>query len=173
MAIPKDVAWKPPVTAVQSTSKIPGEKAVITYVGDGDSVSARKGDGSTLNCRIDSIDAPETAKPQHGKAGQKFGEESKRTLEQLVLNKEVTVRVSKPATTDKNYGRSLCQIEIEGQNIDKTMLREGMAWLYRRYNNDPALAKLEDEAKASKRGLWSDPAPLNPETFRHMATWGK
>lgn len=175
VAIP-DVQWKQPVTAVQATgpaSKIPGEKAVVTFVGDGDSVSATRKDGSSLNCRIDSIDAPEVAHPKVGKAGQAYGEESKKTLQDMILNQEVTVRVSKPATTDKNYGRSLCQIEIEGNNVDKTMLKAGAAWLYRRFNNDPALSALENDARANKRGLWADPNAIHPESFRRMQQFGK
>ena len=171
--IPK-VEWRKPVTAVQAAAGSEGgEKMVITYVGDGDSASGKRSDGSAINCRIDSIDAPEVAHRKAGKSGQAFGEESKRTLEQMILNKEVTVRVSKPATGDKNYGRALCQIEIEGQNVDKEMLRTGMSWLYRRYNSDAGLAKLENEARGARRGLWVDPVPVNPESFRRMENYGR
>lgn len=169
--IPK-VEWKPPVTAVQAKTNTPGERMVVTYVGDGDSVSAKRADGSSINCRIDSIDAPEVSHPKVGKSSQPYGEEAKKTLQTLIANKEVTIKVSRPATTGKNHDRALCQIEIEGVNIDKTMVKEGMAWLYRRYNNDAELSRLENEARAGKRGLWSDPNPVNPETFRRMQQYG-
>lgn len=171
VAIPK-VEWAKPTTVVQATGeagKLPGTKAVITYVDDGDSLSTKSKDGTSLKCRIDSIDAPEIARPKYGKSGQAFGEESKKTLQEMVLNKEVTVRVSKPASTDKNdknFGRSLCQIEIEGQNVDKKILQEGMAWLNKKYNT-PELASAQSDAKAAKRGLWSDPDPINPAAFRY------
>lgn len=174
VAIPKDVQWQQPVTAVQGKpSSAGGEKAVITYVGDGDSLSAKRGDGSTVNCRIDSIDAPEVAHSKVGKAGQPFGEESKRRLEEMVLNKEVTLKISRPAVAGKNYDRSLCQIEISGANIDKAMIKDGMAWLYRRYVNNPDLVAAENEARAAKRGLWADPKPVNPESFRRMQEYGR
>lgn len=172
--IPK-VQWSQPVTAVQAkgpAAQTGGEKAVVTYVGDGDSVSLNRKDGSTLNCRIDSIDAPEIAKPKYGKPGQAFGEEAKQTLQNMILNQEVTVKISKPATADKNYGRTLCQIEIQGQNIDKTMLREGAAWLYRRFNSDPTLSAIENDARANKRGLWANPNAINPEAFRRLQQFG-
>lgn len=168
VAIPK-VDWPKPATVVQAAGeagKIPGYKAVITYVGDGDSAFAKNKDGSSLECRIDSIDAPEVAHPKVGKAGQAFGEESKKTLQDMILNKEVTVRVSQPAAAGKNYGRALCQIEIEGQNIDKKMLQQGMAWVYKTYANTD-LGAIQAEAKANKRGLWADPAPINPAAFRY------
>jgi micrococcal nuclease len=171
--IPK-VQWAQPVTAVKAAGPaLEGAgKAVVTYVGDGDSVSLKRSDGSGINCRIDSIDAPEVANQKRGKAGQAFGEESKRSLEAMILNKEVTVRITKPMVADKNYGRALCQIEIEGQNIDKTMLRDGAAWLYRRFNNNPELSALENDAKANKRGLWANPAAISPEVFRRMQQYG-
>ena len=175
MVIP-DVQWKQPVTAVQAAgpaSKIPGEKAVVTFVGDGDSISAKRQDGSALNCRIDSIDAPEVAHPKAGKAGQVYGEEAKKTLQDMIMNREVTIRVSKPATQGKNFDRSLCQIEIEGANIDKAMLKQGAAWLYRRFNNDPELSLLENDARTNKRGLWANPNAMSPENFRRLQQLGK
>ena len=165
------VQWAPPVTAVQG-KQVAGEKFIVTYVGDGDTAYGRSKSGSSINCRIDSIDAPEVANAKKGSGGQKYGEEAKKALEQMILNKEVTVRVSKPATDGKNYGRALCQIEIEGQNVDKQMVRSGMAWLYRRYNNSPELSNLEGEARKEKRGLWADPNPMNPETFRRLQNYG-
>jgi micrococcal nuclease len=157
-----DVQWKPPVTAVEAKPAAKGgERAVVT----------RK-DGTDINCRIDTIDAPETAKPKYGKAGQPYAEEARRTLQQMVENKEVTIRVTKPAEQGK-YGRALCQIEVEGRNVDKEMLKAGAAWLYRRYNKDLELIELENAARSGKRGLWADPNPVNPERFRRMQEFGK
>lgn len=166
--IPK-VEWAKPITVAWATGdagKIPGHRSVVTFVGDGDSVFTKNKDGSSLECRIDSIDAPEVARPKYGKPGQAFGEASKKTLQEMVLNKEVTIRVSKPAKEGENFGRALCQIEIEGQNIDKPMLQAGMAWLNKKYNT-PELASALNEAKSAKRGLWVDPNPINPAAFRY------
>lgn len=106
ITIPK-VEWAKPITVVQAagdSGKIAGHKSVVTFVGDGDSVFTKNKDGSSLECRIDSIDAPEVAHPKYGKPAQAFGEASKKTLEDMVLNKEVTIRVSKPAKEGENYG---------------------------------------------------------------------
>lgn len=173
--IPKDVKMAPPVTAVKAKSSSgSGEKAVVTYVGDGDGAELKRQDGSKLVCRIDTIDAPEvvhkgvdkkTGKP-YDKPTQSYGEESKRTLQALIQNKEVTVTVTRPAKQGK-YDRNYCKIEVEGVGVDAKMLEAGAAWLYRRYSSDAYLSKLENEAKAAKRGLWSEKEPENPETFRH------
>jgi len=151
-----------PQIAVQGKSP-GGEKAVVTYVGDGDGASLKRKDGSELNCRIDTIDSPETAKPKYGKQGQAYAEESKQTLQKMILNKEVTVTVTNP---NGKYDRQYCKIEVEGKGVDKAMLQAGAAWLYRRYSTDPELDKAEGEAKKAKRGLWADPNAKNPEDFR-------
>jgi endonuclease YncB( thermonuclease family) len=168
--IPQNMPWSKPVTAVQAKPgalpKGGGERALVTYVGDGDGATLRRGNGETLQCRIDTIDAPEVARPNYGKQGQPFGEEAKRTLAEMIENKEVTVKVTKAIQNKDGSTRFGCQIEIEGKRVDQEMLRRGAAWLYRRYANDPALVAAENEAKAGKIGLWADPNPENPETFR-------
>ena len=34
------------------------------------------------------------------------------------------------------------------------MVKQGAAWVYRQYAQDAGLYRLEDEAKAARRGLW-------------------
>jgi endonuclease YncB( thermonuclease family) len=165
--IPKDVKWQEPTTVVKAASgaipKGQGNKTVVSYVADGDTFSGKSG----VNCRIDTIDAPEAAKPQYGKKGQPFGEESKRKLQEMILNKEVNIRIVKPA--DK-YGRSICQVEIEGKGVDHEMVQAGAAWVYENFAKgtlrEQALTGAQDSAKKSKRGLWADPNPTYPPDFR-------
>lgn len=175
VAIPK-VAMQQPVTLLKATgSNAVGStgKAVITYVDDGDTV---RSDNPNLVCRIDGIDAPEVAHPTHGKpTGQPYGEESKATLQDMILKREVTVRISKPAvgtekTRANNYGRDVCQIEISGKNVSTEMVRAGAAWVYTHFNTDPTLPTLQAEAKAAHRGLWRDSNPIDP---RQMRNYGK
>ena len=163
-----NATWKKPETvqsAKPSTPKAGWQSAVATFVADGDTANMKFGDGSAVVCRIDGIDAPETAKPQYGKPGQPYGDTAKSTLQRMIENKEVTVKISYPEK-GKNYNRALCQIEFEGANVSKAMVSEGMAWVYDRYVKDPSLKQAETEAKTAKRGLWADRYPINPELFR-------
>ena len=49
------------------------------------------------------------------------------------------------------------------------LVRAGLAWWYRQYvPKDTLLAELEAEARATKRGLWSDPAPVPPWEWRNQ-----
>ena len=50
------------------------------------------------------------------------------------------------------------------------MIRAGLAWHYKRFDSTPAYAAAESEARAARRGLWSDPNPTPPEQFRHGKT---
>lgn len=177
-----NVTWAKPVVVERAnpiSNKLPQYKAVVTYVPDGDTVHLQSNDYSTsgennkIICRIDSINAPETAKPSKNIPAQAFSAESKRYLENLIKQGKVNIRITKPTnrqsneekTSSNNYGRDVCQIEVSGADVSVEMIRAGAAWLYRRYNNDAALGALEDDAKANKRGLWGLPNPIDPETY--------
>lgn len=166
--IPADVQWQRPHTLVEASpaaaKRNTGEKAVVTFVEDGDTASLKRQDGSSINCRIDKIDAPEVGHPKVGKKEQPFGEESKQTLRSMIENKEVTLRITRPQA-DK-YGRNLCQIEVEGKDVSAEMVRKGAAWLYREYGNDPTLMKEEAMARRNRTGLWGAPIPEYPPAFR-------
>ena len=42
------------------------------------------------------------------------------------------------------------------------LVRAGLAWHYKRYSADPALAKAESNARAAGIGIWSLPKPVPP-----------
>jgi len=55
----------------------------------------------------------------------------------------------------------------DSRSLNRELVRAGMAWWYRQYaRNDTPLAQLEAEAKAAKRGLWSDPQAVAPWEWR-------
>ena len=181
LKIDPNIKYQKPVTVVKA-DKSGGQKAVITYIGDGDGAnvdllgnSAINNGNNLLTCRLDTIDAPETGgAPKKWSADQPFAREAQAKLQQLIASGNVTVIVTKPAapasepkTYKNNYGRPLCKIEVEGQGVDKLMLQAGMAWLYRQYSGDANLMAAEDKARADKIGLWSQPNPQNPADYRH------
>ena len=43
---------------------------------------------------------------------------------------------------------------------------DGLAWHYTRYSDDARLAAAEREARAARRGLWRDAAPVAPWDWR-------
>ena len=104
--------------------------------------------------RLHGIDAPEKS--------QAFGQKAKQYLSSLVFGKDVIVKVR---DTDR-YGRTVGKVFIDGRDINLEMLKAGYAWHYKHYDKSPDYAAAESEARAAKRGLWSDPHPINPYDFR-------
>jgi endonuclease YncB( thermonuclease family) len=46
------------------------------------------------------------------------------------------------------------------------MVQNGYAWHYSYYDKTPAYIKAEKQARAEQKGLWQDPAPINPFDYR-------
>ena len=105
--------------------------------------------------RLYGIDAPESH--------QAFGQKSKHHLSSLVFGKDVRVAYK---SRDK-YGRILGTVYVDGKDVNLEMIRAGLAWHYKRFDSSPAYAAAETEARAVRRGLWSDPNPTPPEDYRH------
>lgn len=191
VSIPK-VEWEPPQTLEQAMEDpsllgsvadmrkhvltfVP-QKGVATKVTDGDGARVTLDNGTKLNCRIDSINAPETEKSflSPPRPGQPVAEESKRYLQDLIENKQVTVRITRPAESGKNYSRDLCQISMEGKNVDVSMVQANMAYIYDRYvsnKNNTAHSRLFDLLQAKKQGMQTPsgvralPSAEDPEKF--------
>ena len=90
---------------------------------DGDTCTTESGEKIRLAC----IDAPEirgkNADPLKAKASRKF-------INNLLSNKKVTI---KRIDTDR-YGRTVAEIFVEGTNIQKLMVQNGFAKIYRKYS---------------------------------------
>lgn len=143
-----------------------GQKVVLSYVVDGDTAVFKNNQGSDINCRIYNIDAPEVAHKGHSKANdQAYGPESKKSLQQLVQDREVSVRVIR----DKDkYGRSVCQVEVEGKDVGVAMASAGAAWAYQQFGIpvDSRTVSAESQARRNKSGLWANPNAQDPRNFR-------
>jgi endonuclease YncB( thermonuclease family) len=170
LVVPENVQWTPPVNAKPRDPTLPesgGRKALVTMVLDGDSAKLRtegtkKSPAEDLICRLDKIDAPETAKK--GKTGQPYGEESKMSLKRLIEQKNVSVWVS---TSKDQYGRDLCQIEIDGADVSLKQLESGAAWLYKKYGNPALYGSANTSARIDRKGLYADPKAVHPRFYKH------
>ena len=141
-----------------SASKIIQGKVVS--VADGDTITVLDAEKTQHKIRLQGIDAPEKA--------QAFGAKSKQALYEMVHGKTVQVSFEK---SDK-YGRILGKVLLDGQDICHQQIKAGLAWHYKKYQNQQPLADRdaysasETAAKNEKLGLWSDPRPLAPWDFR-------
>jgi endonuclease YncB( thermonuclease family) len=116
----------------------------VVAVKDGDSLEVLAG-GERIEVRIFGIDTPER--------GQPWAERSKRALAARVAGREVRVN---RVDLDR-YGRTVGEVYADNVCVGCELVREGHAWVFRRYTDDPVLFELEAEARAARRGLWSLP----------------
>jgi hypothetical protein len=75
--------------------------------------------------------------------------------------------IIRPRDTDR-YERTVAEVILpDGRSMNHEMVRQGMAWRYRRYApRDTELARLEAAAKTARIGLWSQPNPVPPWEWR-------
>jgi endonuclease YncB( thermonuclease family) len=132
----------------------------VIGVHDGDTLKILVNQRQTT-IRLNAIDAPEL--------GQPFGQKSKQALSSLVFGKTVLVEAK---STDR-YGRAVGDARIDGRSVNEHMLREGMAWHFKRYDNNERLAEIEAAARSAKRGLWIDANPEAPWDYRARQQAGK
>jgi len=129
--------------------------AKVVKVIDGDTIDAIYQD-STYRIRLCGIDAPEN--------GQDFYEEAKEQLYKLICKQNVTIEYN----GEDIHGRTLGVIyrTSDTLNINREMVREGLAWNYVAYSTDKELPKLEKEAREKQIGLWSLFHYFEPWEFR-------
>lgn len=126
----------------------------VVSVHDGDTVVCLDEHDTQHKVRLSGIDAPEI--------GQDFGTKSRDTLRSRVLRKSVAVH----SRGQDQYGRTLAALEIDGDDVGEWMVSSGMAWHYKRYSDDKALAAAERQARTARRGLWADRDPTPPWEWR-------
>jgi endonuclease YncB( thermonuclease family) len=103
-----------------------------------------------IRIRMHAIDAPERGQPQ--------GAASKAALAALVYGKPVLVE---PIEQDR-YDRLVARLWLGDLDVNAEMLKQGQAWVYRRYADEPAYCAYEKAARDLRRGLWALPVPQRP-----------
>lgn len=126
----------------------------VDYVADGDTLTVRVGE-ERHRIRLHEIDAPEQGQPGSRAA--------RRALADKVEGKYVRVQI---ADVD-DYGRTVGKVWLGERDINRELVREGHAWAYRRYLEDPSLLEDEAAAREAGRGLWQHAEPVPPWAWRH------
>ena len=126
----------------------------VVKVSDGDTVTILTSDKTQHKIRLNDIDAPEKK--------QAFGNKSKDNLAKYIAGKTVTVEYQKK---DK-YKRVLGTIYYNNTDINLQQVKDGYAWVYKKYSNNQTYYKAEKLARDKRVGLWIDKNPLEPWEFR-------
>ncbi|HEY9789274.1 MAG TPA: thermonuclease family protein, partial [Candidatus Obscuribacterales bacterium] len=122
---------------------------------DGDTIKVLAPDKHLLILRLQGIDCPEKK--------QAFGMRAKQFTSGLVFNNDVVVE---PMGRDR-YGRTIADVRLkDGTSVNYALVKNGYAWWYRKYSNDPRLANFEEQARKGHLGLWSAPRAEAPWDFR-------
>lgn len=153
--------WKQKTGAIALALILAGAAQAATLTGevvrilDGDTLEVLV-NRAPVRVRLANIDAPEKA--------QAFGEKSRQALAARVFRQHVSII---DHGRDR-YGRQIGEVLVAGQNVNAAQVRDGMAWVYARYNSDPNLPALEQQARSARLGLWSDSRPVPPWDFRRQ-----
>lgn len=126
----------------------------VIRVIDGDSIVVLVNEKEQVRVRLEGIDCPEKK--------QDFGQKARQATADLCMGQEVVIQ----KTGQDVYGRTLAYVYAGGVNVNKELLKRGLAWHFKRYNKDKELAHLEAKARRKKVGLWSQPNPTPPWEFR-------
>jgi endonuclease YncB( thermonuclease family) len=134
--------------------------ARVVGISDGDSIVVLVDGNVRKRVRLATIDAPENH--------QAFGRPSKRSLSDLIYNKEIRI-----VEVDRDqYGRIVGEVFIDDTNVNLEQLRRGFAWHYKAHARQQKREQrkkyeiAENEARSNQIGLWKDKNPTPPWDYR-------
>lgn len=130
--------------AAASAETITGRASVI----DGDTLDIR---GTRF--RLQGVDTPESAQMCGDASGKDYpcGRKAAFALSDKIGQGNVACEV-----VDKDrYGRSVAICRLGAEDLNGWLVQQGWGMAYRQYST--AYVRLEDEAKAAKRGIWAGP----------------
>lgn len=129
----------------------------IIGIKDGDTVVLLDSNYSQITIRLAEVDCPEKS--------QAFGKNAKQFTSNAVYLKNVKYKVE---TIDR-YGRIVAQIYYEnGKYLSEEIIKNGYGWHYKKYSKSELLAKLENQAKKKRIGLWVDDNAIAPWNWRKL-----
>lgn len=131
----------------------------VIGVKDGDTIVILQ-DSTGQVVRLGHIDCPENRQP--------FGTRAKQFVSDACFGEYVTLQVDAKNKYDRNK-RLIAEIILsDGSNLNRELVRNGLAWHFARYSNDDSYSILEQEARRNKVGVWSEPDPVAPWDWRKM-----
>lgn len=112
--------------------------------------------GKEQTVRLAHIDCPEKKQP--------FGNKAKQFASDLCFGKFVTLVHNNKYDRNK---RLIAEIFlVDGTNINKELVRNGLAWHFKKYSDNSEYARLEIEARRNQIGIWSESNAVAPWYWR-------
>lgn len=134
----------------------------VLAVHDGDTVRVQSADGKAVSIRVYGVDCPELDQPG--------GHDAHALTAGLLQGKDVEVV---PTGQRPSYGREVASILLVDELVvlQEALTSAGLAWVDGRYCRLAVCAhwrQHQSDAKAARRGLWAQPAPVPPWAWRRM-----
>ncbi len=127
----------------------------VIGIKDGDTFVLLK-DGKEQVVRFAHIDCPEKKQP--------FGNKAKQFVSDRCFGKYVTLIHQNRYDRNK---RLIAEVVLEnGSNLNKELVKNGLAWHFKKFSQDKEYAQLETQARKKKIGIWSEPNPIAPWNWR-------
>ena len=108
------------------------------------SFSVKDDAGKEHVLRLAEINTPYLDKPH--------GPESLKAIKELIDNKNITYQIVSSDSTNKKVVKAF----IDDINVNAWMIKNGHAWMSKKFGHDPELIDLQDKAKAGRIGLWAN-----------------
>lgn len=129
-------------------------KGKIISVIDGNTIEILTVDQETYKVLLHGIDSPDP--------GQHYAEQAKKFLENLLLNKSVTIDLH----GKDRLGNRLGEIHVEGTPDPRhELVKAGLAWTTEPISE---LEELKERAKTQGKGLWQEENPTPPWLYRRQ-----
>ena len=85
-------------------------------------------------------------------------------LEELIAGKFVRIKAQQKSD---RYGRLIVWAYTpDGEDVSAEMLKAGLSWHFRKYDNSAIYSQLENEARKNRFGIWPEANPVSPWDFR-------
>lgn len=150
---------------IQGSAELPNPlRAEVIGIQDGDTIelkyiySGRKAGrraGKPVRIRFLHVNCPERGRP--------FYQAAKQYTSQKCFRQ--TVRIKHTGEFDK-YGRLLGEVILSnGQNLNKELVKSGLAVHFKKYSSNTEYANLEVQAKKKKLGIWSQSGSVFGQVF--------
>lgn len=115
-------------------------------------------DGKEQTVRFAHIDCPEKRQP--------FGNRAKQFVSDMCFGSYIQLIINEKNKFDRNK-RLIAEIILnDGRNLNKELVRNGLAWHFKKYSDNEDYAELENEARQNRIGIWSEPNPVAPWDWR-------
>ena len=140
---------------IEKQEKYPTDfPAKVIGIKDGDTIEVLFNEAPIV-IRLEHIDCPEKKQP--------YGKRAKQFTSDFAFGK--TVHVLSTGKKDR-WGRLIAVIEFDNKNLNKELVKNGLAMHFKKYSKDLSYDLIERKAEKDKIGMWSQPKVIAPWVYR-------